>query len=79
MRCFCVAGKNTKRTPEPNKGNTAGTGPPSEYVTSVLAFLIKHTTQRPVPEVVWSFVQFIPDTSWPGFAYFLKHPKTFEQ
>ncbi len=61
------------------KGNTVGTGPPSEYVTSVLAFLIKHTTQRPVPEVVWSFVQFIPDTSWPGFAYFLKHPKTFEQ
>ncbi len=53
------------------KGNTAGTGPPSEYVTSVLAFFIKHTMQRPVPEVVWSFVQFIPDTSWPGFAYFL--------
>ncbi len=26
------------------KGNTAGTGPPSEYVTSVLAFFIKHTT-----------------------------------
>ncbi len=24
------------------KGNTAGTGPPSEYVTSVLAFFIKH-------------------------------------
>ncbi len=61
------------------KGNTAGTGPPSEYVTSVLAFFIKHTMQRPVPEVVWSFVQFIPDTYWPGFAYFLKHPKTFEQ
>ncbi len=34
------------------KGNTAGTGPPSEYVTSVLAFFIKHTMQRPVPEVV---------------------------
>ncbi len=61
------------------KGNTAGTGPPSEYVTSVLAFFIKHTTERPVPEVVWSFVQFIPDTSWQGFAYFLKQPKTFEQ
>ncbi len=28
------------------KGNTAGTGPPSEYVTSVLAFFIKHTMQR---------------------------------
>ncbi len=43
------------------KGNTAGTGPP-KYVTSVLAFFFKHTMQRPVPEVVWSFVQFIPDT-----------------
>ncbi len=28
-----------EENPEPNKGNTAGTGPPSEYVTSVTRFL----------------------------------------
>ncbi len=39
----------------------------------------KHTTQRPVTEVVWPFVQFIPYTSWPGFVYFLKHPMKFKQ
>ncbi len=38
-----------------------------------------HTTQRPVTEVGWPFVQFIPYTSWPGFVYFLKHPMKFEQ
>ncbi len=39
----------------------------------------KHTTQRPVTEVGWPFVQFIPYTSWPGFVYFLKHPMKFKQ
>ncbi len=36
------------------KGNTAGTGPPSEYVTSVLAFFIKthHAATRARSSVV---------------------------
>ncbi len=61
MRCFlCCRKEYEENSQSLIKGNTAGTGPPSEYVTSELAFFIKHTTERPVPEVVWSFVQFIP-------------------